>query len=496
MMKKIITSAAVAAALTTGAFAGSSIFVNKTGTTNNPVGFNTDYTSTRAADVNATDNVAIDTFGLEDGDIVIEYVANVALKENDIITLKLEGGAKFLGAATDWSLNNGTNAMATGANISADGSELKLIVTATGATTLAASKITPMYLNTTTTNTELSVTFGLPSGQSSEVKLSALATNSTGAVTYSDAAVSATKVLVPAETKFKVATASCDTDGSVAVETTERKEFTAATVNGLNKKTVACTLTVSQDTTAPVAVVDYNYETSGLKVAFEEGDFNNDQTFVAAGLTRDTTDEKLFTRTYAAPGTPTNADDFTSSSFPFIYTLKDDADISPLLTSATFKANVRIVDALDPMNGNKVEINKEASTNPLDTFGWKLNSYVAEVLNMRSNADGTVNTYIKVYNNDDKATDVVVTVTDKDGNLKDPVTMATLGANGASMTISATDILAKVPGLVNGYKVQISMLSGSDKGDVTAYQVIRGSVASLRVTDTKDPTTSAGSKGQ
>jgi hypothetical protein len=439
MMKKIITSAAVAAALTTVAFAGTASFTTKT--------YNVNFTSKQTNgyldfyDAAADNNLS--------NQIIIKPTATVNNK--NLIEVTLSSGATFNGTAENWKIITGTdgNITATGAQLSADKTTIKFI---------ANEKTVPADVNSTLSYKiigDYNLTIG--SGATEDIKVSFTGKDNENDIVL-DGVTSEVK-LYTKEDKKPSMTLSCakaivdSTTGNtfIAAAATAAPAVTGTTV-GCNTVFTAYTASdIDFDTSKVTAYLDFTsipYADGNITItSFNDNNTANKITTTTDGLRVSLIDSNTSMYNADANGTAT-------------FTLKSGVG---QLDSKTIKASATLV-----FSGDK---NEEVQLVDADTnaMSYELRTYKANVLNLRSNATGTVNTYMKIYNNSDAETKVKATVTNPDGATVELADVVTIGKN-SSETVSMSQLKTLNATIANGAQVDLTMPIDALKGDVVAFQ--------------------------
>jgi len=450
-MKKIITSAAVAAALTTGAFAGAAAFTAKT--------YNVNFISKQTNGY--VDFYDASTENNWSKQIVIKPTATVNNK--NLIEVTLTSGATFNGTAEDWLIYNDDNTTfsATGAQISADKTTLKLIVNAD--TIVANRKATLSYKVVGDYNLTIA------SSATENIKVNFTAKDNENDITLDG--VTATATLYTKEDKKPTFTLSC---ANAIVDSTTGNTFIAAAATAapaVASTTVGCN-TVFQSYTSS----DIDFDTSRVTAYL---DFTSipyaDGNITILGFASPTVD-KITTTTDGLRVSliDTNTSMFTTdANGTATFTLKSGVG---QLDSKTIKASAKLI-----FSGDK---NEEVQLLNADTnaMSYELRTYKASVLNLRSNPANTINTFIKVYNNSDVETKVKATVTNPDGTTVELADVITVGAKG-SATLSMSQLKTLNTTIANGAQVNLAMPIDALKGDTVASQTDSTGKQGLRVVD-------------
>jgi hypothetical protein len=436
MMKKIITSAAVAAALTTGAFAA--------GTLTSGAATSDSYNKLLVA---AMDSASVDVSTTN-----VAYVGS-GFNANYKITLSVTGGAKFDASQPIdiWTDDNKSDAV-----INTEFSDDNTSVTYTVSNTpiAAGTRLTFAYDEANGT-----LPLILPKGTTGDIglKLTALDHNEKDML---NAKAQLATALVTAKENKVTGTLECDTDNKVAIDTVDRKEFLSVSTK---VKEFTCKLTTDHGDIS--ADIDFNYTDVNATIAFSGGDFNNGK-FVTSGGATASTDGKTLT---IANGIVDN------NATTFKYELNTD---SSTLAPATFAAKVDYGYLVSDATVTKNSVNAVDAENALE---WTLDVYVAKVINVIHNAGSSVKSMIKVYNNSNEDTTMKLKVYNIDGTETDiPLADDALAKKTSRLIMTGRELPAT---LTNGYTAEISLDVQATEGDVVAYQNASFGKVELKVID-------------
>jgi len=453
-MKKIITSAAVAAALTTAAFAAGSVAIQNHGTPTFAT-YSKVYVADEARDINMTDINA-------SGAAYLEYNTSATINNKNVIEVTLSEGAKFAGAANDWSLYDITNSQVVATGAQMVGSTLKFI--ANDKTFPSAANGRFEYKGST------QIPFTLAQGADKDITITISAKDNENDITLDGAAASADL--------FKVGTSAlkpvinCADNAVVAINPDDKSRFVAA-----GTTVTATTATCKFDIAEPVAQdVDFDYSDVNLTLSVAGGNFK-DGNFSTANGAPGTFSDTVVTE-YNHDFTVTG--DFNDT---LTYTLAGTNDI----VSTTFDMTVVAQFIIDD--------NKTATITSADDtkdMEWELSVFKAEVLNMRSAPENGKETFITMYNNSLIPSTVSATVTNPDGT-KIQVTGLGTVEKSSSIVISAAAIMAADATVVNGFKVELYLDAVQSKdGDAVAFQRSNFGQVGMRVSDNSGNTAKKG----
>lgn len=469
-MKKIITSMAAVAALSTVAFAATTLTYSDAPTTG--FTYNEKRIAVVAYDANLTNATDLDGNTVTDTGII--YTPSVKLAVSNFVTVKLTGGAKFLGAATDWVLKDaGGTEYATTINASATMTELEFQV----ATEIPASTTLYLASKAVAGGDHLSSQIQLPKGTTGDVTLEFSARSDGGSVL--GLAAASTVIFTGENDKEPSATLQCN-EAKINSETLS--SFVPATTDNpaTTQNTVSCyfNLTAYTPSNIDFDLSDTNITLITTGAAFSDGNvtdvdgyFSDDTSNGSTGMT--------FSNTGASLATATNK------------------EIKFTLTNTTDKIDTNQVDAKVTVGYNSAVLTTGVAatgishtTTLLDTskaMSYILSTYKANILNLRSNAANGTETYIAIYNNSDADTTVKATVTNPDSTEFVLDNIATIKAN-SSKNISFGSLVALNDSLLNGAQVDITMPIDALKGDVVAFQNQPAGRIGLRVVDNNGKT--------
>jgi hypothetical protein len=455
MMKKIITSAAVAAALTTGAFAGTASFTTKT--------YNVNFTSKQTNGYVDFYDASVDNNLSKQ--IIIKPTATVNNK--NLIEATLSSGATFNGVAENWKIMTGDgNITATGAQLSADKTTIKFI---------ANEKTVPADKNSTLSYKTLgdyNLTIG--SGATEDIKVSFTGKDNENDIVL-DGVTSEVK-LYTKEDKKPSMTLSC---AKAIVDSTTGNTFITAAATAapaVAATTVGCNTTftayqksmIDFDTSKVTAYLDFTsipYADGNITITGFASPTANKITTTTDGLRVSLMDANASMLTADANGTAT-------------FTLKSGVG---QLDTKQIKASAKLI-----FSGNK---NEEVQLVAADTdaMSYELRTYKATILNMRSNVGNGTETYIGIYNNSDADTTAKATVTNPDGAVFVLDNIGTVPKNGKLNTKFST-LVGMNSSLLNGAQVDITMPIDALKGDVVSFQNDPAGRTGIRVVDNNQKT--------
>lgn len=448
-MKKIITSAAVAAALTTAAFAAGSVAISTHG--NQPFAtYSKVYVADEARDINMTDiNVS--------GNAYLEYNTSATINNKNVIEVTLSDGAKFGGAANDWIIYDVTNTQTVATGAQMVGSTLKFI--ANDKTFPAGANGQFKYKNS------IEVPFTLAKGADKDITITISGKDNENDIVLDGAAATATLFEVGESALEPVIT--CADATVVAIDPDEKSRFVAA--GSTTATTAACKFGIAQPA---VQDIDFDYFDVNITVSVEGGNF-------ADGNFSDGTD------TFSNTVDVEYQNDFTSADLnkTFTYTLAGDND----LVSTTFDIQAEAQFIID--DNMTATLTDADDTKDME---WELSVYKAEVLNMRSAPANGKETFVTMYNNSLAASTVSATVTNPDGT-KIPLTGLGNAEAGSPVVISAADIMAADATVVNGFKAELYLDNvPNQEGDAVAFQRSNFGQVGLRISDNSGNTAKKG----
>lgn len=437
-----ITLSLAAMALATSAFAGTMDF---------PTGakavYNTTYVSAMGTDQ------AIGTYPKS-----VDLNTSSAINNKNVIYFKLDNAnwsSDDTGYQIDYTDASSSNpATVNAASVNSD-NELQFIVSGTVA---RDTNVTLSYNG----SKDLNIT--MPSTTTGTVKITSRAKDNENDVVLAGAAASV-DVATPI-TENITAQVNCD---QVTIDSNNKDKFLAAT------PVTATTATCEVDTLQPASTgdIDFTYTDANVTIAmypgnFVDGNFTSGNNGAVVGAS-----DAVKGQTINMYGGDKNLSDGINSTLT--YTL---AGTGAQLADTTFKTAVTIEYPTDSATYTQTAHAKA------DSMTWTLPIFNATVLNMRENSANGVNTYIKLYNNDNtQAAPVDVTVTTTDGRTLTAKNIASVPANG-SVTVSASDINSAITSedLKNGYTAKISYENvAKTLGDAVATMVDAKGARGIRV---------------
>jgi len=452
-MKKIITSAVVAAALTTVAFAGT---VGLHSHTSMFATYSKTYTADEARDFNLTDvNGTSPAY--------LEYNTTATINNKNVVEVTLGDGATFGGAANDWTIvqTSGVNSgeiVATGAQMV--GSTLKFIA---NEKTLPSGESARFEYKAS-----VELPFTLAQGADKDISLTISGKDNENDITL-DGAAASIDIFQVGDTALEPVI-NCADKAIVGIDSEDKSRFTAA--SRVTTTTVACTMNV------PMVVaqnIDFDYSDVNLTVSVVGGNFSDGNFSSGLGTPGTFSD--------TTPTMMNNNFVTTDLNETWTYTLAGDND----LLSTTFDVQVEAKFIIDD--------NKTATITDADDvkdMEWELSVYKAEVLNMRSAPTNGKETFVTMYNNSQASSTVSATVTNPDGT---KVSITDLGTveKSSSLVISAADIMAKDSTIVNGFKVELYLDGVANQdGDAVAFQRSNFGQVGLRLSDNSGDTAKKG----
>ncbi|KIM06631.1 MAG: hypothetical protein KU28_07950 [Sulfurovum sp. PC08-66] len=453
-MKKIITSAAVAAALTTGAFAVGSIQLTKPlNVTVDPITFNKNFIS---EDTNVSEYVK---------NVDINYTTSAKITEGSSFVVTLSNGGAFMGEAEEWKLESNTSgaAGATGLSIE-NGSKLIMQVDATD---MNASHLFSLKFK----NNYGMDGIKIKNGAADDITLSVEATTVVGNRTsdVGGARVDNKLILDSVDNVFPSDTLSC---------TKRTVNSDIGTEFNKDPKTLAtCTYTISGMPT--MANIDYNTSDLNLTLSLDGIDYaegnvtmvNSLATSLALTNDGDTVIGKV-------------ANDDINDTYNLAFDLTKSGG-SPILGSKTLTFT-SVVDYNRTTALTPKKVTKQITLqNNVDSIKWELTTYSAEILQVGHNKAVGKNTFITIDNNSNTATKASLIVYPKDGSTA--ITLADfidVPAKG-SVTTNALAISAAASNQ-NNFKLNITMPIDATKGDVVAFQALNTGKTIIKVVDNND----------
>jgi len=461
-MKKIITSAAVAAALTTGAFAATALTYSDAPTTG--FTYNEKLIAVVAYDANLTNATDLDAD--TDKDTGIVYTPSVKLAQSNFLTVKLTGGAKFLGSAVDWKLTDINNSVyATTINASETMTELEFQV----AKDVPASGA--LYLTTGVADANKSA-IQLPKGTTGDIKLEFSARSDGGSV-IGLAAVS-TVIFDGVSDKAPTATLDCN---EAQIDSTTLSKFVANESDTPKTTTSAVSCGFTLATYTPNNI-DFNLTDTNLTVVTTGGAFVDGNVTNFGGLLGVPTSNGTTGMTFANINSPLAPIASSELRFTLTNTTKkiDTNQIDAKVTCAFNKA------VLAPSTASKVINHKTTLIDTSKAMSYLLSTYKANILNLRYNSANVTNTYINIYNNSAADTVAKATITNPDATTVEIASLATVPKNGMT-TVNFGTLMTSNPSVKVGAQIDISMPIDAKLGDVVVFQNQPTGRSALRVVD-------------
>jgi len=463
-----ITLSLAAVALATSAFAGTMDFHTPIDATGAKAVYNTTYVSAMGTDQ------AIGTYPKS-----VDLNTSSAINNKNVIYFKLDN-ANWSSDDTGYQIDytdsgSGSATTVNAASVNSD-NELQFIVSGTVA---RDTNVTLSYNG----SKDLNIT--MPSTTTGTVKITSRAKDNENDVVLAGAAASV-DVATPI-TENITAQVNCD---QVTIDSNNKDKFLAAA------PVTATTATCEVDTLQPASTgdIDFTYTDANVTIAMYPGNFVDGNFTVATSLTgtaaigaSDAVKGQTINMYNKTAGDADLTNDINST---LTYTL---AGTGAQLADTTFKTAVTIEYPTDSATYTQTAHAKA------DSMTWTLPIFNATVLNMRENSANGVNTYIKLYNNDNtQAAPVDVTVTTTDGRILTAKNIVSVPANG-SITLSASDINSAITSedLKNGYTAKVSYENvAKTLGDAVATMVDAKGARGIRVqTNNKYDMTKSGYKG-
>ncbi|KIM13336.1 MAG: hypothetical protein KU38_01395 [Sulfurovum sp. FS08-3] len=449
-MKKIITSAAVAVALTTGAFAGAIAL-------NDPAGkitFNKNFIS---ADTNVSNYVA----GVD-----INYTTDAKIVKDSSVVFTLSNGGAFMGTANKWTLeSNVTGKVATGLSLS-DTSKLVMQVDSAG--DMNASHGFQLKYNGSTAAMNM---IKIKNGATDDITLSVEATTVAGGdkVAVDGAKVDKHLVIDSLDNVFPTDTLTCTTK---TVNSDDRTVFNAGTGN---TKQATCTYVIAA--TPTMGDIDYNTSDLNLTLSVDGIDYAEGNVTITGGnLAAETVNGDTIIAKVA--------NDEVNATYNLVFDL-DLTTGTPLLGSKTLTLTSVVDYNTDTALASNKVTKQTTLKNNVDSINWELTTYSADLLQIGHNTATGKNTFITIDNNGDTATKASLIVYPKDGSAA--ITLADfvdVPANG-SVTVNAATISAAASNQ-NNFKLNVSMPIDAKKGDVIAFQALNNGKTIIKTVDNND----------
>jgi hypothetical protein len=447
MMRKIITSAALAAALTTSAFAANILAVGNDTDGEKGQKYNTEYLAHIPAsiDVNETN---------------VSYTGS-GFNANYKISLAVTGGAKFNRAAGDITLFLDNNASNAAINTRFNDENTSVEFTISGEPIGSGTRLTFAHDEANGT-----LPIQLPKGTSGDVKLELTAVDHNGADMGTDA--SASYALYEAVENKVTGKLVC---GKVAIDTTERKTFDVDNTDRDNNTTsYSCIL----DTTKPTAAnIDFSYTDMNATITYTEGEFELGQFIAATAVPKAMISSDKKSVTLYDTGV------INGSDHNFTYNLNSAENV---LAPTTFTGSITYQYSAGT-NGDVTGYSLEGLESS-ELQKWTLDVYVATVYGM-VHREGITKSIITVYNESTSDTTIELMAKSFGDDTADTaieLTDNTIAAGKRKTLITGRDI----PAELNGYNLEITMDVEADKGNTIGYQNTSFGKVDLKVQDGQD----------
>lgn len=444
MMKKIITSAAVAVALSAAAYAASTGAYNG-GTT---ISYNTVAVAETAVDINNSDLV---------------YTSDFNFNANDFIIVKLTGGAEFTDV-DNYAIYDGETQVAE-LFTATSASELKFRVS-------ADELIVRNGNYTIRSGEQTNTTITLAEGSTGDVTAQITATDGFGtAISVATANID----MLEAQTHNITLSLDCGTNPAV-VDSETRNQFIDLDDGYVGSDWAECNVKVTDPSAA--ADIDFDYEDANFTYDITGINFADGVVYAGTEVSQSTTGAdsvRILTD---------NEPIYYGEDYVGFGLDEDAANLDTVQMYLTVTANYGSVDA----NGDYTIDLENASLTLLEdkeAMGYVLTTYKANVLNLRANATGSVNTFMKIYNNSDAETTVKATITNPDGTEIVLENVKTIGAGG-SETVSMLDFKTANSSVANGAQVDLTMPIDAKSGDVVAFMNDATGKTGVRVVDNNE----------
>jgi hypothetical protein len=442
MMKKIITSAAVVAALTTAAFAGATLSGDFPKDSEGKSTFNKNYMTNAALTVetNTTSGVAYTGFGVKKDEWLVFTLEGADFNTTmDYVLLKD-------GIAVTDPVNN---------DIKEKVAEFKLTGDINVTDTLVLG-----YHDSADVNKTVLI---LPKSADKDVTITATAQDATGtALKNSDTTV---KTLI----EMRDYTSKLDL-----------KDCQTRLINSDDKSKF---VEVSSDTTTATCVLDitmqdqatYDYNVSDANITINVSDVDFDEGNITSSVGADS--EEL---NAAGTGIDIIGEDDTVTDRTITFTI--DSGFTGDLTADTMSIAAELVVGSDTAGTTFSEPKTLATLAKEEAMKYLLSTYSATILNMKYDAASATETKLFVYNNSTTKTTATVKAVTASGEDLGTVHTFEIDANSVGR-VFASALYGINPKMALGYKVTVDLDVDAKKGDILAQQVTPGGMIRLKETD-------------
>lgn len=241
-----------------------------------------------------------------------------------------------------------------------------------------------------------------------------------------------------------------------------------------NVTSLKCILTTKRPTTQ--ATYDFNYEDINATVVFDGGNFSDGGFISSGGAVKEEDNKTLFI------AGPLDGWVFDANTTILTYVLNYPLDTT--LKSVDFSASVTLGHEASKQSSYPSPNSIKAAKSQLKTMVWDLNTYLANIINVRHNDATGLRSMITIYNSSEKDANIVVNALNGDGAGNSiPVVIADplIKSGTSKMLVTGTADLPST--LENGYTLEISMDINKDFGEVIANQRTDTSKTILKVKD-------------
>ena len=260
---------------------------------------------------------------------------------------------------------------------------------------------------------------------------------------------------------------SCQDD--IKIDPVERKTF-----DGANDQNVTCTLTTTKPTT--LDTYDFNYEDINATIIFDGGDFTHGSFITSGGATVQDDNKTLVISGPLDWSSEKNTTTFTYSLSKDLVTTLKPVDFS---ASVTLEHEIGNADSSAITSPNTISAVKSQEK----TMVWGIDTYVANIINVRHNDSTGLKSMITIYNSSKSDTTISVNALNGDGEgnvVAVPLEDNTIKAGDSKMLLTGRELPST---LTNGYTLEVSMDVNKEFGETIAYQRTDKSKTMLKVKD-------------